>query len=75
MGLVKSLLEYKGKEVYKVNLNDSVFSALELLAKYDVGALVVVDKQEKRGYEFRSPFLGGCCSLTSDKPHSPSPKP
>ena len=47
MGLVKSLLEYKGKEVYKVNLNDSVFSALELLAKYDVGALVVVDKQEK----------------------------
>jgi len=47
MGLVKSLLEYKGKEVYKVNLNESVFSALELLAKYDVGALVVVDKQDK----------------------------
>ncbi len=47
MGLVRSILEYKGREVYKINLDESVFSALEKLAKYDVGALVVVDKHEK----------------------------
>ena len=47
MGIVRNLLEYKGKEVYRINQNDSVFSALELLSKYDIGALIVVDNHDK----------------------------
>lgn len=47
MGLVKNLLDYKGRDVHKIRTNDTVFSALEQLAKYDVGALVVVDKHDK----------------------------
>ena len=47
MGFVSNLLEYKGKEVHKVKENDSVYAALALLAKYDIGALVVVDKHDK----------------------------
>ena len=44
MGLVKNLLESKGSDVHKIDINATVFSALEELAKYDVGALVVTDK-------------------------------
>lgn len=47
MGFVKNLLEYKGKDVYKINSKETVFTALEMLAKYDVGALIVVDKTDK----------------------------
>ena len=47
MGFVKNLLEFKGKDVYKINLKETVFSALEMLAKHDIGALVVVDKEDK----------------------------
>lgn len=47
MGLVSNLLDYKGRDVHKISSNDSVFSALEQLAKYDVGALMVVDKHDK----------------------------
>lgn len=47
MGFVKNLLEYKGRDVYKISSNDTVFFALEQLAKHDVGALMVVDKHDK----------------------------
>ena len=47
MGLVKNLLESKGREVYKIKSNETVFAALEQLAKYDVGALLVVDKKDE----------------------------
>lgn len=47
MGFVSNLLEYKGRDVYKISANDTVFYALEQLAKYDVGALMVVDKHDK----------------------------
>ena len=47
MGLVKNLLESKGRDVHKIDANATVFSALEELAKYDIGALVVVDKHKK----------------------------
>ncbi len=47
MGFVSNLLEYKGRDVYKINSSDTVFTALEQLAKHDVGALMVVDKQDK----------------------------
>lgn len=45
MGLVKNLLKSKGNEVHKIDANATVFAGLEALAKYDVGALVVVDKK------------------------------
>lgn len=47
MGLVKNLLATKGSDVYKIDTNATVFEALEALAKYDIGALVVVDKKGK----------------------------
>lgn len=47
MGFVKNLLESKGSSVYKIDANATVFTALEELAKYNVGALVVVDKKDK----------------------------
>ncbi|MCG8308919.1 MAG: CBS domain-containing protein [Cytophagales bacterium] len=47
MGLVKNLLESKGRDVHKIDANATVFSALEELAKYDIGALVVTDKQNE----------------------------
>jgi len=47
MGFVNNILDFKGKDVYKINSNDTVFSALEQLAKYDVGALMVSDKNNK----------------------------
>ncbi len=45
MGLVKNLLDAKGREVYSIDAKASVFSALEELAKYDIGALIVKDKK------------------------------
>ena len=47
MGLVKNLLKSKGNDVHLIDLNATVFSALEELAKYDIGALVVTDKKGK----------------------------
>ena len=47
MGLVSNLLEYKGNDVYRISSKETVFTALELLAKHDVGALMVVDKNDK----------------------------
>ena len=47
MGLVKNLLKSKGNDVYMIDLNATVFSALEELAKYDIGALIVTDKKGK----------------------------
>ena len=46
MGLVKNLLESKGHDVHKIDASATVFSALEELAKYDIGALVVEDKNK-----------------------------
>ena len=46
MGLVKNLLESKGRDVHMIDANATIFSALEELAKYDIGALVVVDKHK-----------------------------
>ena len=44
---VLNLLEVKGKTVHKVKENDTVFAALELLAMYDIGALLVVDRKDQ----------------------------
>jgi len=47
MGFVKNLLELKGNDVHLIDANETVFSALEKLAKYDIGALIVTDKNDK----------------------------
>jgi len=47
MGLVKNLLEAKGNDVHMIDNNATVFSALEEMAKFDIGALVVTDKTKK----------------------------
>jgi len=47
MGLVKNLLESKGNKVHMININATVFNALEELSKHDIGALVVTNKNNK----------------------------
>ena len=47
MGLVKNLLKAKGNDVHSIDSNATVFTALEELAKFDIGALVVKDKHDK----------------------------
>jgi CBS domain-containing protein len=41
METVRSILEEKGNHVYCISPNAPVFAALEVMAKHDVGALVV----------------------------------
>lgn len=74
MGLVKNLLESKGREVYKIKSNETVFTALEQLAKYDVGALLVVDKNDEisgifseRDYARKGVILGKSSKKTKIK--------
>jgi len=43
---IAAILATKGHEVITVKEHDTVFTALELLAKHDVGALLVVDDQQ-----------------------------
>jgi len=43
---VAAILATKGHEVISVKEHDTVFTALELLAKHDVGALLVTDDQD-----------------------------
>ena len=44
---VKELLEEKGKGVYTIGINDTVYDGLAMLSKKDIGALVVVDDNGK----------------------------
>ena len=43
---VAAILATKGHEVISVKEHDTVFAALELLAKHDVGALLVKDDHD-----------------------------
>ena len=74
MGLVSNLLESKGSDVYLIDSNATVFTALEELAKYDVGALVVTDKDGKiagifseRDYARKVTLLGKSSKKTKVK--------
>lgn len=49
MHTVSQLLDAKGHDVFSVAPDDSVLYALELMAKHDVGALVVMDDDHLRG--------------------------
>ena len=44
MKTVKQLLEAKGRQVWSVHSDATVFDALRLMAEKDIGALVVVDE-------------------------------
>ncbi len=44
MNMVKHLLEYKGNQIYSISANDTVYTALELMAARDIGAVMVVEK-------------------------------
>lgn len=43
--LVKDILSKKGNKVYTITADHTVKDAVEMLAKYNVGALVVVDEK------------------------------
>lgn len=44
---VKELLEEKGNNIWTIKISNTVYDGLVMMAKKDVGALVVVDKEEK----------------------------
>jgi len=47
--VVKNLLNTKGDEVWSVSPESSVFDALNLLAKKDIGALIVMEGKKIKG--------------------------
>ena len=47
--LVKNLLQKKGKEIYSVNPDNTVFQAIEKMAELDIGALVVMRNEVLQG--------------------------
>lgn len=47
--LVKNLLPKKGKEIYSVNPDNSVYQAIEKMAELDIGALVVMSNDVLKG--------------------------
>lgn len=44
---VKELLEEKGSKVWTISQNESVYNGLVMMSKKDVGALLVIDDEEK----------------------------
>ncbi len=46
---VKHLLKSKGKEVFSIAPDATVFDALKLMAKKEIGALIVLDKEKMVG--------------------------
>lgn len=49
MIIVKQLLEQKGYDVWSVGPDDSIFTALELMAQKNIGAVLVMDGAEVAG--------------------------
>jgi len=49
MKTAKNILDRKGQDVYTVQPDDTVRTALELMAKHNVGALVVVENEHLVG--------------------------
>jgi predicted transcriptional regulator len=47
MGTVRNILQAKGHAVYSIHPDSSVFEALKILVDKNVGALMVVDDQDK----------------------------
>lgn len=49
MKTVRQILDKKGREVYSVSPDESVFSALELMADKNIGAVLVVENEKVVG--------------------------
>ena len=46
---VKDLLKIKGKEIYSISPDDTIYKAIEIMAKKEIGALVVLDDKKLVG--------------------------
>jgi CBS domain-containing protein len=49
MKTVEQILDEKGREIWTVGVDDTVYSALELMATKNVGAVLVVDGEQPVG--------------------------
>jgi len=49
MKTVRQMIEQKGRDVWTIGPDQSVFSALEMMAEKDIGALVVTDGEKVVG--------------------------
>lgn len=49
MGTVRNILQTKDKNIYSVNPNDTVFSALEKMVENNIGALLVLEENKFAG--------------------------
>jgi CBS domain-containing protein len=49
MKTVEQILDKKGRDVWTVGVDDSVYSALELMAEKNVGAVLVVESEQPVG--------------------------
>ncbi len=49
MQTIKQLLENKGKELFTINPNDSVYDAIKSMADHHIGSLVVMDNEKLVG--------------------------
>lgn len=47
MCTIRELLTEKGKEIYTISPNATVFEAASLMAEKDIGALIVIDEEKK----------------------------
>jgi CBS domain-containing protein len=70
MTIVRHILDKKGQFVWTIRPDDTVFAAIEEMARKDVGALVVVDKADPIGifterHYARNVFLKGRSSPTT----------
>src|SRR4051794_17743016 len=70
MTIVQHILDRKGQLVWTIGPDDTVFAAIEEMARKDVGALVVIDKGDPIGifterHYARNVFLKGRSSPTT----------
>lgn len=49
MTIVKQILDEKGRDIWSVGPDDSIFSALELMAEKNIGAVLVMERDQLAG--------------------------
>ena len=50
METIKQLLDKKGREIWSVHPNDSVFDAIKKMADKDIGSLIVLEEDKIVGF-------------------------
>jgi len=70
MKTVRDILKVKGHEVWKVDLNATVFEALRLMAEKEVGALVVMDGDKIAGIISERDYARKVVLLGRTSPHT-----